>query len=281
MLRLVGFAAVLVLAGCERTPYPEMVTTEVDQPTFAPEPPSRPPRPIPTAANNGRDVLIDEGNFRWSYSYPAAVGAIPELRQEYDNYLEETLSADRNMTRSVWADQRNNGRRMTPLFYRYTRAVVADLPGWLSLSARSWSGNGAALNDPYFGGGLWDKAARQERQPIDLFVSKEQLACAIVAPVLARMERQRARKPLLEWREQHLRAASIPDPCEIPASYALILGSTNGQKFDRIGVMIQPLSGGTEAHPRAEHAIELTLPVNAAILEAVKPEYRSAFALAR
>jgi hypothetical protein len=86
---------------------------------------------------------------------------------------------------------------------------------------------------------------------------------------------------MLDWGKEMRRIAPADYACLIPVSYALILGSTNGRTFDRLGVMVQPVSGGTEDHPRTDHAIELTLPVNTAILRAVKTEYRASFSVAR
>lgn len=280
MRRLIPLASMTVLAGCERALPPE--ATNLPESVAEVRRIDLPPRPVPTATNNGRRFVIDEGNFRYEVSYPAEVGAIPELRQTYDESFEEGLDADRNLTRSVWISQRQNGFRFTPQFYTYRHEVVANLPDWLSLSSRSWVGADSATDDPHFGGTLWDKAAKRQYDPIDLFVSKDRLNCAIVEPVVARLERetQPLRKALLERRREQLRDAASPDPCMIPAVFALILGSSNGERFDRIGVMVQPLSAGTERRPRSAHAIELTLPVTPVIYDAVKPEFRSAFAVA-
>ena len=54
----------------------------------------------------------------------------------------------------------------------------------------------------------------------------------------------------------------------------LILGSRNHKTFDRIGFLIAPY----EAGPYAEGSYEVTLPVTPAVLAAVKPEWRGAFA---
>ena len=58
-------------------------------------------------------------------------------------------------------------------------------------------------------------------------------------------------------------------------SLTILLGSTNGETFDRIGLVADPYVAG----PYAEGYYDITLPVDSAILDAVKPEYRSAFSL--
>jgi hypothetical protein len=54
----------------------------------------------------------------------------------------------------------------------------------------------------------------------------------------------------------------------------IFLGSAKGKAFDRIGVYYGPYVAG----PYAEGDFEFTLPVSPAILAAVKPRYRAAFA---
>jgi hypothetical protein len=53
----------------------------------------------------------------------------------------------------------------------------------------------------------------------------------------------------------------------------VIFGSSDHQRFNRIGFLINPYVAG----PRVEGDYEVTLPVNAAILAAVKPQYRQYF----
>ena len=57
----------------------------------------------------------------------------------------------------------------------------------------------------------------------------------------------------------------------------MILGSSNGKAFDRIGILVAPY----EAGPYAEGDYEITLPVTDAVIAAVKPEYRPSFASRR
>ena len=54
-----------------------------------------------------------------------------------------------------------------------------------------------------------------------------------------------------------------------------LLGSSNRQRFDRIGLIADPYVAGSYA----EGTYETTLPVTAAILRIVKPGYRAVFAV--
>ena len=55
----------------------------------------------------------------------------------------------------------------------------------------------------------------------------------------------------------------------------VLLGSSNGRKFNRIGLVADPYVAG----PYAEGNYDITVPVTAEVLEAVRPAYKDAFAL--
>ena len=57
----------------------------------------------------------------------------------------------------------------------------------------------------------------------------------------------------------------------------LLLGSARGGRIDRIGLLADPYVAGSYA----EGTYEVTLPVTPAIVRAVKPAYRTAFATGR
>ena len=57
----------------------------------------------------------------------------------------------------------------------------------------------------------------------------------------------------------------------------VLVGSSNGKTFNRIGVWFGPYVAG----PYAEGAYELTFGVDKAILDAVKPAYKAAFSRVR
>jgi hypothetical protein len=78
----------------------------------------------------------------------------------------------------------------------------------------------------------------------------------------------------LRWAKVNRNSGDEFDACLDPASVTVILGSANGQGFDRIGFLIDPYAAG----PYAEGDYEVTLPVTGKVLAAVKPEFRSAFA---
>ncbi len=156
----------------------------------------------------------------------------------------------------------------------YDRSVawqqVADIPGWLSLSASLGSYEGGAHPNHRFDALVWDKAAGRRRVAADLFSSKAALSSAIRTQFCREIDKQRAEK---RGEPVNRKSGNQYDACIDPVDNTVILGSSNRQTFDRVGVLVAPYQAG----PYAEGDFEVTLPVTAAVLAAVKPEYRGSF----
>ena len=150
--------------------------------------------------------------------------------------------------------------------------VVTDLPGWLSLSTEVDSFEGGAHPNHAFDAMVWDKAAGQRRDAADLFISKQKFSSVIRAEFCRQIDKQREEKrgePVNRGSEE------LFNDCIDPLDSTVILGSSNRRTFDRIGVLVAPYEAGAYA----EGSYEATLPVTAAVLAAVKPEFRSSFSV--
>ena len=119
---------------------------------------------------------------------------------------------------------------------------------------------------------VWDRQAGMARKPLDLFRSAGALGNAVGGAFCAKLNAERS-----ERRGETVDATSDDtfDKCPGMDELTVLLGSSNGRTFDRIGLMAAPYVAG----PYAEGSYEFTLPVTTAVLDAVKPEYRDAFAL--
>jgi hypothetical protein len=160
-------------------------------------------------------------------------------------------------------------------FHAYERQaewkVVTDLPGWLSLSSTLYEFSGGAHGMTNYDALLWDREADTARKPGDLFASQDVLRDAIQAPFCDMLDQQRAKKR----GEPVQRSGQMFTECIDPTAQTVILGSTNRRTFDRIGVLVAPY----EAGPYAEGSYEVTVPVTAKVIAALKPEYRAAFSM--
>lgn len=223
----------------------------------------QPKEPEPVTA---RDLEVTTDSYSFSYSYPAAAGAIPGVRA----ILEKDLAA-RRAELAQWAAEgrqasKDNGFPFSPYDYAKGWDVVTDLPAFLSLSAGYNTYTGGAHPNRGYDALLWDKRAGRERQPTDLFRSKQAFIDAVRKQFCAALDKERAERRGGEEYE-------LFGDCIDPTATVIILGSSNRRTFDRIGFLIAPYIAG----PYAEGDYEVTLPVTPAVLAAVRPEYRDSF----
>lgn len=224
----------------------------------------------------GGERAFEEKTERYSfkYSYPAQAGAIPALRTILDARLErerKQLDAD---TLADKKEMESSGFPYRPYELDTEWKVVTDLPRWLSLSAQHYAYTGGAHGNHGFDTLLWDREANVSRAPLSLFISVRALNTALGKEFCAELNRARAKK----------RGAPVKPDATDPFSECIaidegtvILGSTNGSTFDRIGFLIPPYAAG----PYVEGDYEVTLPVTRGVIAAVKPEYRPSFSVAR
>ena len=216
-------------------------------------------------------VEVRTADYVFTYRWPAAVEAVPALRSR--------LVKDQEAVRRAFAEAAGQarqeaaadpGRPFPPHELSVEWKVAAALPAWLSLSQSLSVFEGGAHPNTGFDSLVWDRRAGVERPPLDLFTSPEALDAAIRAPFCDALDRERAAR-----RGAPVDRASGDefDACIRPSGQAVVLGSTDRKRFNRISILVAPYAAG----PYVEGAYEVTLPVTAAVLEAVKPEFRAAF----
>ncbi|MFM5894172.1 MAG: PdaC/SigV domain-containing protein [Novosphingobium sp.] len=266
-------SAVLVLSACS-----ESTTEKTAQPTAAATStaavPSDPPTEAPEAMPSAKPVAITDSTplYEFNYTYPAQVASIPALAGWFRI---DAAKQERGLivqAKEGQAEAKADKRTYYPYGHSTKWAVVTDLPGWLSLSAERWESLGGAHPNPWQEGLVWDKRVGIRHRGTDFFLSHTALNSAIRAPFCAALDKQRAEK----------RGAPVDpkskdefDACIDPAAQTVILGSTDKQHFTRIGILVDPYNAG----PYAEGNYEVTLPVTPAVLKAIKPQFRSAFAV--
>ena len=224
--------------------------------------------PPPARAVEQKNALLD-----FSYSFPAAAGAIPQVRAILEADLAKTRA---DLGKEAVRDRREALKQGFP-FRPYTSMtkwqVVTDTPGWLSLSAQVYVDTGGAHGNTGFDTLLWDKGARLRRAPIELFTSAAAFKAAVAAPFCAALDRERAKR-----RGPDFGGGDMFSKCIDPINDAtVIVGSADGRRLTRIGFLIGPYAAG----PYVEGTYEVTLPVTPALLRVVKPQFRAAFAPGR
>lgn len=212
-------------------------------------------------------------DYKFAYSYPAEAGRIPALRAWLEADKAKLRASTARDAAAARAEARKSGFPYRQYETQKTWKMVTDTPRFLSLSGDIYSYTGGAHGSPGSFGLLWDKAARQRLEPKAVFASPAALQAAVGPAFCAKLDAERARRRGGE-------RPSGDDPfnqCPKVGELTLLLGSSNRGRIDRVGLIADPYVAG----PYAEGAYEVTLPVTPALLRAVKPAYRAAFAVGR
>ena len=242
------------------------------QPTQTPEPPQPPATPEGTPAPLGGARAVSErtDTYVFEYSYPQAAGDMEGLAGWLDSRLEQERQRLASRASQGRDEARDNGFPFNSYSSETAWEVVADLPGWLSLSADQSIYYGGAHPNYSFDTIVWNKETGASVEPIAFFTSAAALDRALGAQLCEALNAERERRrggPVEEGSDDSF------DACIKPDEGNLLLGSTNGTGFNRIGIQIAPYLAG----PYAEGSYEFTFPVTAELLEVVRDEYRSAF----
>ncbi len=276
--------AALALAACSS---PEEVADDVGVAQNTPTPPT-PPEVAEsgsaqddlerrTAAGfkevNFTDNENAEGASRdFQYSWPAQVSAIPGLARQLQQRRTQALAEQKQAWRGTleeFADSECNSCKTDS--YGKTWQVVADLPRFLSLSANHYVYAGGAHGNYWFDTLVWDRQANdgegEALDPYALFTSTAALHDAVRTPYCEGLKTEQAK------RRGTVEDGGYFSECPKLNQLTLLLGSSTGKSFDRLGLLAAPYVAG----PYVEGDYEVTVPVTQAILDAVKPEYRAHF----
>ncbi|WP_230482585.1 DUF4163 domain-containing protein [Sphingomonas sp. Leaf21] len=224
---------------------------------------------VPVAAQTGV-IHAKTADYEFTYRYPAAVARFPALRAMLDAEARTLRTKTAQGAAAERRDAKGSDFPFRPYSYEKTWKMVTDTPRFLSLSSDSYNFTGGAHGQPGSSALLWDKAAGRRLDTKSVFTSVAALQGATRSDYCARLKAEQIR------RNQGGELSSM-NACPPLKDLTLLLGSSNGRAIDRIGLIADPYVAGSYA----EGSYEVTLPVNRAVLAAVKPAYRGAFALGR
>ncbi|MEO9980648.1 MAG: DUF4163 domain-containing protein [Marinomonas sp.] len=228
-----------------------------------------------TSTSNGAMSTSEETNdYEFSYQWPAAVGRDPALAKIMQGRVEAARSEVKSQSAETRAESAENDFPFRKHSLHINWQEAADTPAFLSLSGNVASYSGGAHGNLFYDGLVWDKKNSQVFAATDFFTSPAALEKAVqprLCPMLNKERAERRGSPIEQG------STDLFDVCPEIKRINVLLGSSNGKTFDRIGLRFAPYVAG----PYAEGTYEMTLPVDAAALKAVDPTYRSAFSLGK
>lgn len=230
------------------------------------------PTPVPSDTKpQALKVSEDTSLYSFDFAYPEEVAVIPELKERLDAAMQSSKAELVKQARAAQASARKAGFPYNAYAAGTEWKVVTNTPRFLSLSAAIYSYTGGAHSNSGSDTLVWDRETKRALEPLDFFTSAEALEQAVHDPFCAALDKERAKRRGADAGE----VDGEFDDCPPIGDLTLLLGSTNGKTFNRIGLIADPYVAG----PYAEGSYDITVPVTAELLEVVQPAYTDAFSL--
>jgi hypothetical protein len=251
-----------LLAACNQAPQSPSANKVATNATTSVVPPAQ-----PAAKAFAFDEKNDLVEFHYGWSTEAA--AVPELVARFRGEMaKEKAELIANATEDK-ANRAKDGYPFNPYSSSTEYSTAGQSPRLLSLSVDVSAYTGGAHGN--FGGDslLWDRAAHKEIGVADLFNPPTRFATLVSKPWCDALNAERIKR-----REEQPQPGEMFWDCPPLTGLAIIpLDDDKDGKFDSIRFSAAPYVAG----PYVEGQYDIDLPVNAAMLAAMKPEYRASF----
>jgi hypothetical protein len=260
IVRFAGLAAAALLAGCSADAGGD----------------AAPETAAGASATNGLEAVVFENNEQrgersreFAYNWPVEVTAVPALVTRFSTERDAALAGQkREFEDALRKFAGSDCLACTNRSYAKEWAVVADLPRFLSLSATLYVYTGGAHGNGTYDALVWDRQAEQALAAPDFFASPAAMQQALGAAWCAALRKERTKRVGADYGDDPI------FPCPAIAELVVVPGSAGKLTFDRISLLAAPYVAGSYA----EGGYEVTLPVTAAMVAELKPEYRAYFA---
>ncbi|MBD3729738.1 MAG: DUF3298 and DUF4163 domain-containing protein [Sphingomonadales bacterium] len=226
--------------------------------------------PEPNRAGVARAKATDA--YSYGYKWPAEAASIPALDKLMSGWADKALADLASGAEDWQATAAKDDMPFHAYSYEQEWQVVANLPRFLSLSS-NWSTYEGGAHGMYGSRALiWDRQTGKQVAAQDFFTSPAALERAIAKPYCDALNAERKKR-----RGDFQMDLQEFNSCVALADTTVLLGSSNGKTFDRIGLLVDPYVAG----PYAEGSFEFTLPVSHAVIDALQPAYRPYFSQGR
>ncbi|MEO0062529.1 MAG: hypothetical protein RLZZ08_1089 [Pseudomonadota bacterium] len=290
MVRLVSVVALAVLAtACDPQAGGSSAATPTPGTTATPPPaPAAPPTPSDVASsdtgnadggsataiatsrvNGALSVKEETDDYIFEYAYPSAAGSIDALGDLLDARMEKTRAELARDSAKARAEARGDGFPYNKHSYEGTWTLVANLPGFVSLSEQFATYTGGAHGNYGVESLVWDKQAARAMRAIDLFTSPAALEQALGQRFCTGLDKERRRKGI----ERPKDGDGVFPACPKIDELTVLVGSTDKRHFNRVTLYAGPYVAGAYA----EGDYQVHLDVDRKIRAAVKPAYRDSF----
>ncbi len=258
--------AVFLLAACSGESEP----TQAEKAAAATVPGAPPSAIEDVKAANASASNVKESTdlLEFAYSYPREAAAIPKLADWLDKDRATKRDALAAESRRDQALAEKEGFPYRPHSHLQTWQKITNTPRFLSLSSEVETYMGGAHGMQSFETLMWDRNRAAPIKPLDLFTSGEAFDAAVRDGFCAGIKRAKAARGI-----QSPEGDTSFDKCPPASAQTVWLGSSDGRYLDRLTIAIAPYEIG----PYAEGGYKINVPVNSALVRAVRPEFARDF----
>jgi len=231
----------------------------------AAEEPAEPEKegPITRQTANRESPLLD-----FEYSWPQAIAGDAKLVEQLSSDLSKNYDeALKNARENKLLVEQNNGTFHQNLFTRVW-SLEGETPRFFSLVAHTDTFAGGAHPNQDSTALLWDRSAQQQVEFTDLFAAANGLESVVRTQYCKLLDAERAKRREGETLDGPF--AECPPFSELTIYPA---GKDGKGPFTSIYLIADPYVAG----PYVEGDYEVQVPVTAALVNALKPEYRENF----
>ena len=266
MKNLLILAAASTFAACKPVANTDSIGENASA-IAARAPAVQPPPPAVPFKLAEENELID-----FSYSYPVEAAGIPALAQGLQSDMARIKAEAVGFATEDRASAAEMDRPFHGHYLHKSWTSAGDSTRLLSLVATTESFTGGAHGNSGFSVLLWDRRSGVDIPFASIFRDPDALGTATRTPYCRALDVERLKRRAGEvWEGQF---------SECPKASELVIAPSDeddDRRFDHIRFLAGPYVAG----PYAEGEYEISLPISADLLAALKPEFRSSFARQR
>lgn len=214
------------------------------------------------------EVERNSATLQFTYAWPASAAAIPPLDRRFRAEMDKAWRSARATVREEQKLTREQKRPFNPQFFSNVWTSAGESKRLLSLEGMLGEFTGGAHPNSGNFALLWDRALAREIKLDTLFTRPGAFAAVTRAAYCKGLDAERLKKR--EGEKLDGMFSECPKYAEL--AIAPVDGDKDG-RFDRLNFVASPYVAG----PYVEGEYEIALPVTAALIAALKPQYRASF----
>ena len=259
------FISVLVLlAACnEQAPVPEANRSAPATSPNAPAPAQ------PTSAAKAFSAEEESDLYGFKYGWSAEAAAVPQLADRFTKDMKKVEAETIAAAREDREERVRQGYDYHPHETQVSYETAGQSERLLSLESSVYGFSGGAHGSSGSGSLLWDRKLAREVSVSDLLRPSTSWTGAIRQPFCTLLDREREKR-----RDEPVKPDDLFGDCPKYEDVTVLLSDEdkNGL-FDHIHVIADQYVAG----PYAEGPYEILLPITAAMIERLKPDYLASF----